>query len=78
MKSVWAFGMYIHFWRLVPSPTPNHPPDPSAMRDWISWYPVFFASAQGWRNDRKRARRYPSPMIRANPIAPPTIPAAAR
>ena len=37
MKSVWAFGTYIHFCRLIPSPTPNHPPEPSAISDWINW-----------------------------------------
>ena len=37
MKSVWAFGTNSHFWRLAPRPTPNQPPEPSAISPWISW-----------------------------------------
>ena len=37
MKSEWAFGRKSHFARLVPSPVPNQPPDPNAMRPWMSW-----------------------------------------
>jgi hypothetical protein len=36
MKSVCALGTYSHFCREAPRPTPVKPPDPSAIRDWIS------------------------------------------
>jgi hypothetical protein len=34
MKSVWAAGRKRHLARLAPSPTPVHPPLPSAISDW--------------------------------------------
>ena len=37
MKSVWALGMYSHLPRPCPSPTPNHPPEPRAMKPWVVW-----------------------------------------
>ena len=37
MKSVSALGMYSHLPRPCPRPTPNQPPDPSAMKPWVVW-----------------------------------------
>ena len=37
MKSLHDSGTYPHFAPLAPSPTPNRPPEPSAMRPWMAW-----------------------------------------
>ena len=78
MKSVCAFGRNSHLARPCPRPTPVHPPLPSAISDCVIWYPVFDASAAGFRNTKMRARRYGSAIATIVPTSAATPPMHAR
>ncbi len=46
------------------------PPEPMPIIAWTIWKPVPCASCHGWRNAKKRARRYGSSQIAIVPSAP--------
>ena len=56
MKSEWYSGTFCGL--PSPSPMPNSPPEPMAMRDCTSCQPVFSTSDQGLIQMAMRSRTY--------------------
>ncbi len=57
MKSLSAWGTQLHFCRLLPSPSPNQPPEPIAICPCAAWYPDPWALPQTSSQPSMRAER---------------------